>query len=781
LKIIKRLHKPQSVFFSWLLSYALIMIITLIISVFAYWESGKVIRYETDRASGASLKQLQQVLDGRLSDIQRMSVEVSLNSRINALVYAKEPIRASDRLEFAKIIGDLKNYKIANSFIDKFYIYFKNGSFVLSSDARYDAKDFYDFYYKDFAIDSEQWLELVNAKHPLDYVPLALKPVNGAAKNNIAFMQSLPMTQRNVNSATLVVEMNEEAIRSAIEGLQWLSRGDVIIEDKNNHIFATTRSGSLPDALLYENLNRSEAVFDSRIDNENMVVTYIKSGIADIMYISVIPESIFLERADYAYRIFYICAILCLIIGGLIAYILTRVNYNPVHKLVSIVNSKSGAFKRYRYNEYDLIEKSIMDIMKEKERVYSKLDQQKEVLKNNFLARALKGKLDGSISFPDTYKSYGLELIGDSFLVILFYVEDFNDLYLEKWTEDQTTDGTLSVIHYSMKNALEELMDQNKYSGVVTVLDDMPVCLVNFKEDPENKVKQEWVKTVTAAKDQLRQKSGIYFTASISDVHEGTVGIARAYQEAIEALEYKMLGGSNQILLYEEIKTAGEHADKPSGNASAELQFMKCMRVGDFKSARELLDGIFEVRFAGAVPSIHIAKIRMFSLIGVMINAIDEISGSMENKFLESLDLPNALLNCKTTKELHGRMLLILEKMETYFAEKKGNENSSVMNEILDTIRREYANPELSVSMIAEKLGMSVVNLSKFFKKHSGVGMLDYIHKLRIEKAKIFINSSDMTIREIGEKVGYYNSAAFIRVFKKYEGITPKRHKGISD
>ena len=95
-------------------------------------------------------------------------------------------------------------------------------------------------------------------------------------------------------------------------------------------------------------------------------------------------------------------------------------------------------------------------------------------------------------------------------------------------------------------------------------------------------------------------------------------------------------------------------------------------------------------------------------------------------------------------------------------------------------IEGNYSNYDLSVSMVADKYNMNIVNLSKYFKKHYGIGMLDYIHKLRIEKAKLLIKDEKLSIKDVGEKVGYYNSAAFIRVFKKYEGITPGKHKEIS-
>jgi YesN/AraC family two-component response regulator len=68
--------------------------------------------------------------------------------------------------------------------------------------------------------------------------------------------------------------------------------------------------------------------------------------------------------------------------------------------------------------------------------------------------------------------------------------------------------------------------------------------------------------------------------------------------------------------------------------------------------------------------------------------------------------------------------------------------------------------------------------LSRSYKKFRGINLLDYIHKIRIEKAKLIINSTNL--KDVAQQVGYYESKALIRVFKKYEGVTPGRFKKIN-
>ena len=53
----------------------------------------------------------------------------------------------------------------------------------------------------------------------------------------------------------------------------------------------------------------------------------------------------------------------------------------------------------------------------------------------------------------------------------------------------------------------------------------------------------------------------------------------------------------------------------------------------------------------------------------------------------------------------------------------------------------------------------------------------DYVNKVRIERAKELLKKVDYKIYDIAEEVGYKNSKYFIKIFKKYEKISPNEYK----
>ena len=63
--------------------------------------------------------------------------------------------------------------------------------------------------------------------------------------------------------------------------------------------------------------------------------------------------------------------------------------------------------------------------------------------------------------------------------------------------------------------------------------------------------------------------------------------------------------------------------------------------------------------------------------------------------------------------------------------------------------------------------------LSLAFKEIVGISFKEYLVLFRLTEAKKLLLSSDLSISDIAEKVGYVNVNNFIRIFKEKENITP--------
>jgi YesN/AraC family two-component response regulator len=96
---------------------------------------------------------------------------------------------------------------------------------------------------------------------------------------------------------------------------------------------------------------------------------------------------------------------------------------------------------------------------------------------------------------------------------------------------------------------------------------------------------------------------------------------------------------------------------------------------------------------------------------------------------------------------------------------------------VVTFIQQNYQDINLCADMIAEHFHRNTAYISRFFKEQTGCSIGEYINRYRIDHAKELMSDTSARIRVVAKSVGYSGSNAFIRAFKKFEGITPGQFK----
>lgn len=75
---------------------------------------------------------------------------------------------------------------------------------------------------------------------------------------------------------------------------------------------------------------------------------------------------------------------------------------------------------------------------------------------------------------------------------------------------------------------------------------------------------------------------------------------------------------------------------------------------------------------------------------------------------------------------------------------------------------------------LAKEVGLSRAGLAQKFKKSLGDTPLHYLTKVRMQKARALLSTTDDTIEVVAEAVGYSDAFSFSKVFKKITGLPPR-------
>ena len=84
---------------------------------------------------------------------------------------------------------------------------------------------------------------------------------------------------------------------------------------------------------------------------------------------------------------------------------------------------------------------------------------------------------------------------------------------------------------------------------------------------------------------------------------------------------------------------------------------------------------------------------------------------------------------------------------------------------------------DLSLNNIAQTLNVNPSYLSSLFRKECGCTLTDYVNNRRIEHAVSLLNTTDKQIQNIAFECGIQDTNYFIKLFKKYTGLTPTGYK----
>lgn len=106
----------------------------------------------------------------------------------------------------------------------------------------------------------------------------------------------------------------------------------------------------------------------------------------------------------------------------------------------------------------------------------------------------------------------------------------------------------------------------------------------------------------------------------------------------------------------------------------------------------------------------------------------------------------------------------------------KGDKSKYVLK-ALEYISAHYADSGISITTIANHLGVSEGHLSHVFKKETNYTVVGYLTQYRIHMATKLLRDRNHKVYEVAELVGYKDVAYFGSTFKKLTGVSPSEYQ----
>lgn len=115
-------------------------------------------------------------------------------------------------------------------------------------------------------------------------------------------------------------------------------------------------------------------------------------------------------------------------------------------------------------------------------------------------------------------------------------------------------------------------------------------------------------------------------------------------------------------------------------------------------------------------------------------------------------------------------MIEIIKEQDSYHTDSK-------IKVVAQYIESSYFDINLNLNNIASHFDITPSYLSKKFREKYGLSIIDYLYQIRISQSLQLIRDTNLKITDIAQMVGFQDSNAFIRIFKKFHGCTPGNYK----
>jgi AraC-like DNA-binding protein len=499
-----------------------------------------------------------------------------------------------------------------------------------------------------------------------------------------------------------------------------------------------------------------------RYRENDYICTYQKSAAGPFFYAMLTRKTSFWNRYNTAERISVITIALAFIAGLAMSVYLLQINYRPVRSVLSIFDKRNPGGGQ---NEFDIIREQVLSLIKARDKMENDLARQDRFLRENILYSALTRSRQ-FLSNEDLMESIGLDINGRILVPVSVLPSNIEQSHLGFTVQDLYTETVPLLLDKTLKD-----MGEDEFDFFKTNVEQTTVFVFFIKPDQGEYFYRRVQFIMEELCDFFQKKYALVLDVVIGNEARSIDMLFPRYQEMRTAHLVGCISREHRVIRTNLSKRPAGNGNMLSGEYVQLLQEAIDSHSRD-DALRIINDYLSRLEESGY--PFHILRYHVYSFVSALIDMAPPSPGDSGNLNLrEALDAITAGGN---QTQLQQSLWTFIKLLYTGMPD-TGKGNEGIFPKVDKFIKDHYTDVNLSLTMIADSIGLSVKYISKLFKMETGQGLLGYIGAFRIQKAKDLLKEDRYTLSEISEMVGYTSVKTFRRVFQKIEGMNPGRYR----
>ena len=761
------LSQRTTIFTIFLTSYIILLAVPIAISVIAYYITQTSVRDDILHTNYVERVMIAEQLDTQIAAAENQMSRIAVREKFTGILRRIETGQEVSAYEYTLLVQELKSEQLYTGIVMEAYIFFKNTDVVVSNQAVTSKAVAYDIYHRSDAFSYEQWDDIMQMRHTREIKVVPASARNFSDGDQIVYLQSLPLSYDSDSEATLVMFLDKSRILEVFGEMPDVG-GDIYVVDEEGNTMVSSGDIEIEPRQLMQAVNSGNLIY--RNDNKRKYVMSANQSkqIKGIYYVSLIPEDELLSQTVKIRNICIGAVALILIAGFGFIFYFSRKNVAPIHNMVKLVRKTIGSEVEENSDDVRYIATAIESIKSKIFFTEKDLRIKKRVSKNYFLRSFLLEEFSDRDAILPQAKENEVYCGAGNYIVILLYVYEYQKFFEDSDALDRTEQE--KMVHFILSNVLTDLFEEKNYCQMVHIEGFVSACIVCTDEDAYT-IEEKIENVLETAYNFISGNFQIYFTAAVSGCHEFE-NLNEAYNEAVSVAYYGKPDDETleaHIVFYQK----DIEDDLNIIDESFERKFTNYLKSQSIEEAKACLEDFFD---SCGVYLPEYGSMMKYDILLIMLKVMPEKN---RNMFMEQTSPFAQLAKCKSFSAVENIFYSLLDAAAEFLP--VANKNT---NKFCDDIKRyvmdKYSDVNLSITMIAEHFDMNPHYISMQFKEQSGESLKTFINFVRIEKAKQILLTTPKKLEEIANMVGFIDNNAFIRVFKKFEGITPGKYREIT-
>lgn len=711
-----------------LATYLCVMLIPMACGIIVY---EYIMSKNTERVIGVLENSFENNIDGINADltvIESTAESIAFNPEFsnffNSHDLADRNISTNELIGLRKLLA---SYQFDREIASNMFIYSKRLNLLLdSSDIYHNPSEFFRDKYSVETENVQETLTRITSGNESKYVS-RVKSNNKYVKYPvIEFQKSVPIAG----------DEKEGFVTFIIKSEDLFSSFGKVIEESRGYIEIY-----YDDTLLFNNGTES--------GKEDSYSFSLSQGTSKWRYEISIPEDYVMKDTRTMNMFLLLVNAIAFIIGSLLCVYFAMKKVRAYRDIIFKMDLVGSAFEPGKGDEIEKIGRFINELVNDKDEAEQELLEQKRI-GNMYecVQKLLFGDYKSSEEAQYAINENGVAFEGNKYAVLLFSFENG----IRNLSEEM---NIKSFIQTSMSEFAGDLV-------YTYYIDSYNVAAILSYDGEEDEFTARLKNVVSSVKVDLVYKHNINVHVGVGKIVQQLTEISQSLSCAEEVVNYVKILGEEKVVLYSEIPSDG---DSCYYNTETEENIIKYVSVRDGEKAAEILKDIKEKNLTERALSLSSAKKLATRIETTMIKLNEKTESKTDFSFEK-----------KSLSELFDYAAEYVKIVASSLETTTEKRSDVLHNEIVEYVRKNYADYELSLEKLSARFNLNVAYTSTIFRKKTGDTFLHFVEQLRIKKACEMILTSEYKISEIAQAVGYTNDTSFRRSFKRITGISPSQY-----